>query len=98
MAADDQTPRCPVCRAGFRQQSTCPRCGANLAVLMRLAGRSYLARQAARAALRDGDLPRARELACRAQRLCETAAGRSLATFATCMDHVLASLGTLQRN
>ena len=91
-------PRCPVCRAQFRRQQTCPRCGADLAVLMHLAGRSFLARRAARAALREGNLHEAGELARQAQKLCGTDSGRSLATFTDWMDHVLKRLGTLQRN
>jgi len=89
--------KCPVCRAAFRQERRCPRCGADLTVLMRLVGRSFLARQAARAALRQGDLRRAGELARRAQQLQDTHAGRSLALLAAWTDHIVRSLGTLRR-
>jgi hypothetical protein len=93
-----EAPQCPVCRARFRQERTCPRCGADLAVLMGLAGESFLARRAARAALRQGDLAKAHDLAQRAQQLCDTAPGRSLVAFAASLRHVLGALGTLHHS
>ena len=47
--------RCPACRAAWRAVATCPRCGADLTPLMRLAARAWALREAARAALRAGD-------------------------------------------
>jgi hypothetical protein len=91
-----EAPQCPVCRARFRQQRTCPRCGADLAVLMGLAGESFLARRDARAALRRGDLTNAHDLAQQAQQLCDTPPGRSLLAFAASLRHVLGALGTLE--
>lgn len=46
--------RCPACRAPWRAVATCPRCGADLAPLMRLAARAWALREAARAALLAG--------------------------------------------
>ena len=47
--------RCPACRAPWRAVATCPRCGADLAPLMRLAARAWALREAARAVLLAGD-------------------------------------------
>lgn len=47
---------CPACRAAWRAVATCPRCGADLAPLMRLAARAWTLRETARAALRAGDV------------------------------------------
>jgi len=95
MDAPDSS-RCPVCKAAFRGRETCPRCGTDLAVLMHLAGRAHLDRQAARAAVRSGDLSAAAALARRAQGFCDTPAGRSLASFIDALAHVLTRLGTLE--
>ena len=46
---------CPACRAAWRAVATCPRCGADLAPLMRLAVRAWTLRETARTALRAGD-------------------------------------------
>ena len=91
------SPKCPVCRAPFRGERSCPRCGAELGALMELAARAHEARSAARAALRRGDVPRADLLARRAQRLHDTPEGRSLARFAGVMRRVLNSLSDLRR-
>lgn len=47
--------RCPACRAAWRAAATCPRCGADLTALMRLAARAWALREAARTALRAGE-------------------------------------------
>ena len=47
--------RCPACRAAWRAVAICPRCGADLAPLMRLAARAWALRETARAALAAGD-------------------------------------------
>ena len=73
---------CPVCRAGFRGVATCPRCGADLAPLMKLAVRAWRLRQSAREALAGGDFDRARGLAASAQRLHSTGTGAALAAVA----------------
>ena len=49
------TRHCPACRAAWRAVATCPRCGADLAPLMRLAARAWTLRETARAALLTGD-------------------------------------------
>ena len=90
-----QAPQCPVCQARFRRQRTCTRCGADLTILMRLAGQSWLARQAARAALRAGNLDAAQRLAGHAQQLCYTPIGQSLLAFTTGAKRVVSILGTL---
>jgi len=90
-----QSPRCPACQARFRRQRTCTRCGADLTILMRLAGQSWLARQAARAALRTGNLDAAQRLAGHAQQLCDTPTGQSLLAFTTCAKRVVSALGNL---
>lgn len=94
---EPHSPRCPVCQARFRGQRDCTRCGADLTALMRLAGLSWLARRAARAALRAGDLDAARRLAARAQRLCDTPAGQSLLAFVVGTQRAAAALGALTR-
>ena len=70
--------QCPVCRARFRAQRHCPRCGADLGPLMSLAARAFVLRRQSRQALRDGDLARADALVREAQRLRDTPAGRRL--------------------
>ena len=47
--------RCPACRAAWRAVAVCPRCGADLTSLMRLAARAWALREAARTALRSGE-------------------------------------------
>jgi len=47
--------RCPACRTPWRAALLCPRCGADLGPLMRLATRAWTLREAARAALLAGD-------------------------------------------
>jgi len=69
---------CPVCRARFRAERHCSRCGADLSALMVLAAKAFLLRQAARQALRDGRFDASNQLAAEAQRLCDTQAGRRL--------------------
>jgi hypothetical protein len=46
---------CPTCRAAWRGVPTCPRCGTDLTVLMRVAVRAWELRQATRAALCAGN-------------------------------------------
>ncbi len=47
--------RCPACRAAWRAVAICPRCGADLTPLMRLAARAWALREAARTALLSGE-------------------------------------------
>ncbi len=70
--------RCPVCRARFRSERACLRCGADLGPLMELAVRAFLLRRAAQEALSAGNFEAASELAASAQRTCFTARGERL--------------------
>ena len=70
--------QCPACRARFREQQLCSRCGADLGPLMLLAAKAFLLRQSSRAALRSGDFQNSHKLAKEAQKLCATQIGHSL--------------------
>ncbi len=59
--------RCPVCRARFRGDITCSRCGAGLRRLMELAMQAFRLRERARSALDAGDLTSATRHIDRAQ-------------------------------
>ena len=69
---------CPVCQARFRGSTECSRCGAGLGTIMGLAAGAWRMRAAARQAIAEGDLVRARALASQAQEICRTPAGRHL--------------------
>ena len=69
---------CPVCRARFRGETTCSRCGTDLTAVMQLVASAWRMRQAARQALATGDLARCRALASEAQQICHTPAGKRL--------------------
>lgn len=71
-------PSCPVCRVGFRGETTCPRCGADLTPLMQLVALSWHARQEARRLLATGATEQARDQIEIAQRLQATRAGHRL--------------------
>ena len=60
---------CPTCRAAWRGVVTCPRCGADLTALMRVARRAWELRQATRAALCAGN--RAAEALALARAACQ---------------------------
>ena len=60
---------CPTCRAAWRGIVTCPRCGADLTGLMRVAVRAWELRQATRAALCAGN--RATEALALARAACQ---------------------------
>lgn len=74
--------RCPVCRARLREESACPRCGADLAELRRIeaAARAWERRAAAR--LAQGDAAGCAEAAARALRLRPSPLAKALAGFA----------------
>jgi len=74
----DESPRCPVCQARFRDSRTCSRCGADLEPLMLLIAKAHQLREDARRALRGGDHERARRLAAEAQATCSTQKGGEL--------------------
>ena len=69
---------CPVCQARFRGSRECSRCGADLGTIMGLAAVAWRMREAAREAIAEGDMARARALAAQAQEICGTPAGRDL--------------------
>jgi hypothetical protein len=73
---------CPVCRAGFRGQRECSRCGADLHALMVLAAASWRLRGISRAALRQGNFRRAARLAEQAQETCADPRGQALLNIA----------------
>ena len=69
---------CPVCQARFRGSRECSRCGADLGTIMGYAAAAWRMREAARGAIAEGDVGRARALAAQAQEICGTPAGRDL--------------------
>jgi len=69
---------CPTCRAPWREQPECPRCGSDLAPLMRLAAEAWHHRTAAAEALRSGQWREALDHAHEANRLHPTEAGADL--------------------
>ena len=69
---------CPVCKARFRGEAECPRCGADLTPLMLLSAHAYRLRQAARLALESGDFETALSSARGAEDLHSTGEGRLL--------------------
>ena len=86
--AESRSLKCPVCGARFRQTTDCRRCGADLEPLMRLAMKAYLAREASRQRLLEGDFESAENLAVLAQDLCATSDGRRLVLLASCLSCV----------
>ena len=87
--------RCPVCAARFRGACECSRCGADLQTLMTVVARAWGLRRQARAALRAGDAPAARQLAAAAQRLTSTERGRRLEAVAAILAEAVAVLPQL---
>lgn len=75
-------PHCPVCKARFRGQSVCPRCGSDLSRLMRVIACAQQLRRRARQALCEGRYAEARALADRAQTLQRTGPGYEIAQMA----------------
>ena len=78
--------QCPVCQARFRSVAVCPRCGADLSRLMRLAARAWYLRGVATEALRAGDYERARRAAAAAEGMVRTRRGASLELIAGWME------------
>ena len=74
--------RCPACRASWRGVTTCPRCGADLAPLMRLATRAWALRESARTAIVGGDAVAALAHARAAYQLERSPRGRRLLALA----------------
>ena len=73
---------CPVCRASFRGEVTCSRCGADLQAVMTIAASAYRLRRAASAAILSNDAQRAERLAAEAQAMLSTPSGRRLLVLA----------------
>jgi predicted amidophosphoribosyltransferase len=79
---------CPVCKARFRGQRMCPRCGADLSRLMLVAACAQRLRHRARQALCEGRYAEAQALADRAQTLQRTVHGYEIAQMARLLDMV----------
>lgn len=73
---------CPTCRAPWREQTECPRCGSDLAPLMRVAAAAWRHRAAAADALAGGLWGEALHHAREANRLQRTEAGDDLLLIA----------------
>lgn len=87
---------CPTCRAPWRSVTICPRCGSDLAALMRVAVKAWELREAARAALCAGDRPAdALDLAHAACRLHTTRRGQRLLALALVAAGQMAEAHTL---
>lgn len=70
--------KCPTCRAPWREDPDCPRCGSDLTPLMRAAAAAYHHRTAAAAALTAGRWSEALRHASEANRLHRTERGEEL--------------------
>ncbi|MGE3540511.1 MAG: hypothetical protein AB7N91_24105 [Candidatus Tectimicrobiota bacterium] len=82
-AAARGTCHCPTCRTAWRGEALCPRCGTELTALMQVAVQAWSLRQAARAALCEGNRPaEALALAQAACRLQNTPCGQRLLALA----------------
>ncbi len=79
---------CPVCKAGFRGERKCPRCGSDLSSLMAVAVDAYRFRCMARQALCSGDYDAALRSAEKAQSLQETESGRRMVIVARALSMV----------
>jgi len=71
--------RCPVCRAPFRETTTCSRCGADLSPLMGVLVQAWSLRQQSREAIGTGDYVRAAQLAHAADQAHSTGRSQRLA-------------------
>ena len=81
-------PQCPVCKARFRAQRQCSRCGADLSRLMLVVARAYQLRCQAGQALREARYRTAYELGAEAQNLHHTALGQKMMLVARVLDMV----------
>ncbi|MBF0245012.1 MAG: hypothetical protein HQL31_07040 [Planctomycetes bacterium] len=73
--------RCPHCRARLRSESLCPRCGADLGLVLALEKQARLLAQQSVGALRLGDHDAASRLAAEAARLHATPFHHALVGF-----------------
>jgi predicted amidophosphoribosyltransferase len=74
--------RCPTCRAPWREEPECARCGSDLTPLMQLAAMAWRHRNAAAAALSAGRWDEALDHAAEANRLHRTEASDELLLLA----------------
>ena len=81
-------PQCPVCKARFRSQRKCSRCGADLSRLMLVFARAYQLRCQTGRALREARYADAYEFASKAQNLHHTALGQKTMLVARVLDMV----------
>lgn len=79
---------CPVCKARFRGQRQCSRCGADLSRLMLVMARAYNLRRQAQRALLEARYHDACELVQEAQSLHRTALGRKMLVVARTLDMI----------
>ena len=79
---------CPVCKARFRGQAKCPRCGADLSRIMFVAACAQRLRGQARQALCEGRYHDAHEFAGEAQNLHRTPLGHKIIQIARLLDMV----------
>ena len=80
--------RCPVCKARFRGQRQCSRCGADLSRLMLVLARAYALRRQAKRALLEARYGAACELAGKAQSLHHTVLGQKMLVVARTLDMI----------
>jgi hypothetical protein len=78
IAGVTETGTCPVCRASFRGIENCPRCGAHLGKLMRIAAHAYALRRTAVERVLAGDAQAALAAVEAAQGLQATMQGEKL--------------------
>ncbi len=89
MKATTDDLRCPVCKASFRGETTCSRCGADLSRLMHLVAQAYHLRTRARQALMQRHYQGAHVLAQQAEALHSTPMGRKLCLTAGAMGMIV---------
>ncbi len=79
---------CPVCKARFRGQRQCSRCGTDLSRLMLVVARAYALRCQAKRALLGARYGDACEMADKAQSLHHTTLGQKMLTVARTLDMI----------
>jgi predicted amidophosphoribosyltransferase len=79
---------CPVCKADFRYETRCSRCGTDLSKLMQLIAHSHQLRSKARTALLERRYADAARFAGEAQRLHSTSIGRKMVIAAQALSMV----------
>jgi hypothetical protein len=96
MNREAKIPKCPVCGAKFRGSVICSRCGGNLGPLMQIAGRAWLLRRQAIAALLSGDPDAAFCLIQRARKLHDTSIARKIELIVKALRHSASRAGETQ--